>query len=130
MIEQRIGKKIKVLRKYFGLSQIELAEKIGISFQQIQKYEKGSSKISVSRLHQISEALGIPITAFFEEDAVPRLSDVSEEYGSTKRAPSTIDALSTEEINLLKLFRMTKNKRIREGILKQLQGVAELEHGK
>ena len=61
-IDKNIGKKIKRIRKALGLSQIALAERIGISFQQIQKYEKGASKISVVRLQQISEALHINIS--------------------------------------------------------------------
>ena len=77
MINKKIGLKIKQLRKGWGLSQIELAERIGISFQQIQKYEKGATRISVARLQQISEALGVNITLFFEEEQRPlKVSDV------------------------------------------------------
>ena len=130
MINKKIGQKIKLLRKHYGLSQIELAERIGISFQQIQKYEKGSSKISVSRLQQISEALAAPIMTFFEEEPSFKLSDSSRKYMPGEKPLSAIEGLSAEEINLLKLFRMTNNKKVKEGILKQLQGVAELEQGK
>ena len=129
-MEQKIGQKIKLLRKYCGLSQIELAERVGISFQQIQKYEKGISKISVSRLAQISQSLGVPITDFFEEEMVPNLSDCSKKYASGGKSPLAMSPLTTEEINLLKLFRTTQNKNVRQGILKQLRGVAEIEQRK
>ncbi len=72
MIEKKIGEKIRELRKKKGLSQIELANRIGISFQQIQKYEKGLSKISISRLYQISDALGVDINYFFQENLLAK----------------------------------------------------------
>lgn len=129
-MEQKIGQKIKLLRKYCGLTQIELAERVGISFQQIQKYEKGISKISVSRLYQISQSLGVSIADFFEEEMVPNLSDSSRPYAPGGKSISAIGPLSTEETNLLRLFRAIKNKNIRQGILKQLRGVAEIEKRK
>ena len=127
LIEQKIGKKIKLLRKYRGLSQIELAERVGISFQQIQKYEKGSSSISVNRLYQISRTLGVPAIDFFEEETAPKLSDNSGNYASGSKALFAMEALSVEEVNFLKLFRTIKNKKVRQGILKQLQGISEIE---
>lgn len=49
-----------------GVTQLQLAEKLGVTFQQVQKYEKGSNRIGASRLHQISLALDVPISFFFE----------------------------------------------------------------
>ena len=131
LIDKKIGLKIKQIRKSWGLSQSELAERIGISFQQIQKYEKGLTRISVMRLLQISEALGVHITAFFEEEeGIPRVSDFPSRYTSGGDPPETIQPFNKEEITLLKLFRRTKNRKVREGILKQLRGVIEVENQK
>jgi len=128
LIEKKIGLKIKQIRKNWGLSQSELAERIGISFQQIQKYEKGLTRISVMRLQQISKALGVNITAFFEEgEMIPKVSDLALKY-TPGGAP--FQPLNKEEITLLKLFRRTSNKKVRAGILKQLQGIVELENQK
>ena len=129
MIEVQIGKKIKNLRKFCGVSQIELAGRIGISFQQIQKYEKGSTRISVMRLHQIAEALKVPITAFFEPEAGWKLSDASGKYAPEKERHPVCESFSEEEKALVALFRGTSNRKVREGILKQLQGVSEIERG-
>ena len=131
VIEKKIGQKIRQLRKNWGFSQIELAERIGISFQQIQKYEKGSTRISVMRLQEISDALGISITSFFEEDErVPKVSDHS--FGYTPRGiyPEGFQPLRKEEIALLKLFRKVKNRKVKEGIIKQVRGLIELEKQK
>ena len=131
MIDKKIGLKIKQIRKSWGLSQIELAEKIGISFQQVQKYEKGSTMISVMRLQQISEALGVNITTFFEEGKrAPQVSDLALRYTPGGDPFETIQPLNKEEMTLLKLFRKTRNRKVREGIIKQLRGVIELENQK
>jgi transcriptional regulator with XRE-family HTH domain len=131
LLDKKIGQKIKQIRKSWGLSQIELAERIGISFQQIQKYEKGSTRISVVRLQQIAEALGVNISNFFEEGKrAPQVSDHTLRYISGGGLFETIQPLNKEEITLLKLFRKTRNRKVREGIIKQLRGIIELESQK
>ncbi len=66
-IDRSIGKKIYYLRLAKGLSRQQLAEKIGVTHQQLQKYEKGINRISVSRLTLIAQALGEAIDYFFED---------------------------------------------------------------
>jgi len=60
-----IGRKIRALRLERGLSQSGLAEGIGLTFQQVQKYEKGTNRVSAGRLQQISEQLNVPVTFFY-----------------------------------------------------------------
>jgi transcriptional regulator with XRE-family HTH domain len=128
LINKKIGQKIKQIRKIWGLSQIELAEKVGISFQQIQKYEKGSTRISVVRLQQIAEVLGVDVSDFLEErKKTSHVSDYTLRYVTRGDPLETIQALNKEEMTLLKLFRKTRNKKVREGIIKQLRGIIELE---
>ena len=66
-IDTEIGRRVRRARLSKGLTQQGLAEKIGISFQQVQKYENGSNRVSSSRLLGISGVLGVPITYFFDE---------------------------------------------------------------
>jgi len=63
--DPRIGMRIRTLRLERGLSQAELGEVLGVSFQQIQKYEKGVNRVSAGRLHRVAEALGVPVTFFY-----------------------------------------------------------------
>lgn len=127
-IDKKIGTKIKRLRKGWGMSQIELAERISISFQQIQKYEKGTTRIPVFRLQQISEALGVNITIFFEEgDQIFQVAAPTVKYGQEQRTGDTYQFLDKQDITVLSLFRKIKNKKIKEGLLKQLRGIVELE---
>jgi len=118
VIEKQIGQKIKEIRKKKGISQMGLAEKVGLSFQQIQKYEKGTSKISVSRLFQIAEALGVDIHTFFEkpQNSVSVAMEETKTYGLK---------LTPQEKELVNLFRNIDNKKVKQGILMMLRGICE-----
>lgn len=65
-IDAYVGAQIKKRRTVVGMSQTELANRLGITFQQVQKYEKGANRVGSSRLYEISEILGVPIQSFFE----------------------------------------------------------------
>ena len=114
--KKHIGKALKQYRLAAQLSQMALAEKIGISYQQLQKYENGTDNISLFRLQQICEALHIPVSSIIEvlEDAEPdKIAEDISKYG-----------LSKEERTLLDLFRRITNKDIRRGLLLELKGIA------
>jgi len=66
LIDKTVGDRIRSRRINLGLSQIDLAEKIGVRFQQVQKYEKGTNRVAASRLWQIAEALNVGVAYFFE----------------------------------------------------------------
>ena len=72
-VDVHVGKRIRHRRWMVGMTQQQLAERVGIKFQQIQKYETGMNRVSASRLWDISEALGAPVSFFFEglADGVP-----------------------------------------------------------
>lgn len=65
-VDVHVGKRIRHRRWMVGMTQQQLAEKVGIKFQQIQKYETGMNRVSASRLWDIAEALSVPINFFFE----------------------------------------------------------------
>ncbi len=65
-VDVHVGKRIRHRRWMLGMTQQQLAEKVGIKFQQIQKYETGMNRVSASRLWDISEALGVSVSFFFE----------------------------------------------------------------
>lgn len=112
--KRHIGNLIRILRKTVGLSQMELAERVGISYQQIQKYEKGASEISISRLSQIAHALNMPVSRFISDDEKTMVAESVSLYGT----------LSDDEIELLKLFRKIKNKKLKDGFLIAVKGIA------
>ena len=64
-----VGQNIRICRMQRGLSQSELAERVGLTFQQIQKYEKAANRVGASRLIQVADALGVPLATLFEGSA-------------------------------------------------------------
>jgi transcriptional regulator with XRE-family HTH domain len=74
-VDAHVGKRIRHRRWMVGMTQQQLADKVGIKFQQIQKYETGMNRVSASRLWDIADALGVQIAFFFEgltEDQIPQ----------------------------------------------------------
>jgi transcriptional regulator with XRE-family HTH domain len=65
-VDSHVGQKIRARRIFLGMSQTEVADAVGITFQQIQKYERGANRVGASRLQQISDALGVSPFYFFE----------------------------------------------------------------
>ncbi|MGX1336661.1 transcriptional regulator with XRE-family HTH domain [Bradyrhizobium japonicum] len=63
-----LGKRIRLRRVEMKISQAELGEKLGVSFQQVQKYEKGVNRVGAARLQQIATALDVPVTFFYDGD--------------------------------------------------------------
>src|SRR3954468_20842163 len=97
-VDARIGARIRARRMLLGINQTELGRSSGVTFQQIQKYEKGTNRITASRLHEIADTLDVPIGFFFE--GVPGRKAVrqgSADLASLLAAP--------EAIALLKSFR-------------------------
>ena len=65
-IDKHVGSRVRMRRMLLGMSQEKLGEALGLTFQQVQKYEKGTNRIGASRLQQISSILGVPVDFFFE----------------------------------------------------------------
>ena len=65
-VDKHVGSRIRTRRLLVGLSQEKLGEGLGITFQQVQKYERGTNRISASRLQQASRVLGVPVAYFYE----------------------------------------------------------------
>lgn len=75
-VDVHVGKRIRHRRWMIGMTQQQLADKVGIKFQQIQKYETGMNRVSASRLWDIAHAVDVPVSFFFEglhEGAMPQM---------------------------------------------------------
>lgn len=68
-IDVHVGKRVRLRRTLLGMSQEKLGEAIGLTFQQVQKYERGTNRIGSSRLYQLSQVLDIPVSYFFDDMA-------------------------------------------------------------
>jgi transcriptional regulator with XRE-family HTH domain len=121
-VDARIGARIRARRIVLGMSQTELGRSSGVTFQQIQKYEKGTNRISVSRLHQIADTLDVPIGFFFE--GVPGRNAVRK--GSADLAPLLA---GPEAIALLKAFRDIADAKVRHGLVALAKQLARRKGG-
>jgi transcriptional regulator with XRE-family HTH domain len=111
-------------RLLVGMSQEKLGELLGITFQQVQKYEKGSNRVSASRLFQISRVLGVPIQYFYDE-----LKGESEAQGFAESPGADLiaDTLqSAEGVQLARIFSETKDPEKRKAILQTARAIAGL----
>lgn len=107
-MDRAVGERIAARRSALGWSQSRLAAELGVSFQQLQKYESGLNRVSASRLHRIAVALGAPVAAFFPgqdsaaaADDAPRLNPemrgLLAAYGRIRAAPVRRAVLSIVE---------------------------------
>jgi transcriptional regulator with XRE-family HTH domain len=112
-ISLNIGQCIRQTRKSMGMSQMELGKRIGVSYQQIQKYENGKSHASVERLRQIANALDMPARDLLGTNAPP-----AEFPGA---------GLDEKELEILTLLRKIKDDSLREGITKVVQRLVNLQ---
>jgi transcriptional regulator with XRE-family HTH domain len=80
-VDVHVGKRIRHRRWLLGMTQQQLAEQVGIKFQQIQKYETGANRVSASRLYDIADTLGVAVSFFFEglPSALPQISVVPDD---------------------------------------------------
>ena len=102
-IDVHVGNRIRMRRQIVGMSQEKLGELLGITFQQVQKYEKGSNRISASRLYYAAKTLGVQVQFFFED-----LPGVDDQGGLSESNPedSVMAALmNVDGVTLAKAFR-------------------------
>lgn len=123
-INTDIAYRIKQLREMAGMSQLEFAEQIGVSYQQVQKYENGKNKVSVERLCQIAEVFKVEINYFF-----PKIEKRKKFKVFSQKDTFSLDSfLNDEERKLLRVFKQVKNAKFKRGILLQLQAICNLEN--
>ena len=115
----RIGMKIKLRRKQLGISQEKLGEMIGVTYQQIQKYEKGINKVSVERLQKIAQSLNVSLDFFLGVEK--KIKEKNKKIGETPPFYQTLSTLSSREQELIKHFRAITDEKYRLSFLSLLK---------
>ncbi len=123
-IDIHVGSRVRLRRMMLGMSQEKLGEQLGITFQQIQKYEKGTNRIGASRLQHIARVLSVPISFFFEDaPATPGGGATGVEESSS--TSYVVDFLSSSEgIQLNKAFVRIKDAHQRRRIIDLVRAMA------
>lgn len=120
--DKHVGSRVRMRRMMLGMSQEKLGDALGLTFQQVQKYEKGTNRIGASRLQQISHILQVPVSFFF--DGAPN----SMAAGSMAEAPSPAyvsDFLATSDgLALTKAFMRIKDAKLRRRIVELVEQIA------
>lgn len=126
-IDIHVGGRVRLRRMVLGMSQEKLGEQLGLTFQQVQKYEKGVNRIGAGRLFDLSHVLGVPIQ-FFYEDAPLYQHDNDHHGGFAERSGENdvVDFLSTREgLELNKAFVRISDTRVRRSLLELIRSLAD-----
>lgn len=127
-MDEHVGARLRLRRGLVGISQEKLADAIGLTFQQIQKYERGTNRISAGRLHDFARVLEVPVTYFFES-FLPGMKDVPL-AGLSDTKQEKFNALdetlysSRETLDLLKIYYSVSDARHRREILRLVRTLA------
>lgn len=115
-VDIHVGARIRLRRNMIGLSQEKLGESLGITFQQIQKYEKGMNRVGASRLQAIANILNVPVTFFFDD--MPGQSDKPRGFEEENETTYVVGFLnSSEGIQLARAFAKIGDAKIRRKVL-------------
>ena len=122
-VDQHVGNRVRMRRMMLAMSQTTLGNALGLTFQQVQKYEKGTNRIGASRLQQISRTLQVPVAFLFE--GAPSVPGTPQ---ATEMAPSlayVTDFLATSDgLALTKAFMRIKNTKLKQRIVELVKEIA------
>jgi transcriptional regulator with XRE-family HTH domain len=126
-IDKHAGKRLRIRRKVMGMSQTKLGVALGLTFQQVQKYEKGANRMGASRLQQISRILKVPVEFFFE--GVPHGNGHNDQQSEALSLQYVSDYLaSADGLQLTKAFMQIPDAGVRRSIVKLVEQIAAPEN--
>ena len=130
-IDVHVGQRLRVRRSLLGFSQEKLASLVGLTFQQIQKYERGTNRVSAGRLYELSKILDVPVTYFFEQindnnSAKAGLSDNEQDGFEAADDENFSDVMTKKEtLDLVRIYYSIENEDTRKDIVKFIKSMAE-----
>ncbi len=136
MIDAHIGARLRLRRLMLGMSQEALGERLSLTFQQVQKYEKGTNRIVASRLYELARVLDVPVQYFFdglEDDTTqPPTTGMSEDIAkapqpnaeSASVAPYLNFVSSNDGLQLNRAFLQIESEAVRRNIISMIQSIA------
>lgn len=128
-VDIHVGARVRLRRKILRLSQEKLGDELGVTFQQVQKYERGANRVGASRLWKLSEILDVPVSFFYD--------GLSTEYGGQSDSPALLSESpdqspivydfinSTDGVSLAKAILKIKNKAVRRQILELARALGD-----
>ena len=122
-VDKHVGSRVRMRRIMLGMSQEKLGEALGLTFQQVQKYEKGTNRVGASRIQQIAEILQVPVSFLFEGSPRGALGNAG--FGEDTSPPYVADFLATSEgLALTRAFTRISDPRLRRSIVDLVEQIA------
>ena len=122
-VDKHVGNRVRMRRMMLGMSQMKLGDGLGLTFQQVQKYEKGTNRISASRLQHMSSILQVPVPFFFE--GAPHAPGQHKGIGEAPAAAYVFTFLATTDgLALTKAFMRIKEPKLRRCIVDLVEEIA------
>jgi len=119
-VDRHVGSRVRMRRLMVGMSQEKLGEALGLTFQQIQKYEKGTNRIGASRIQQIADILQVPVSFLFE--GAPAVALIAEGFGIAPSPAYVSDFLATSEgLALVRAFSRIPDIKLRRAIVEMVE---------
>ena len=122
-IDLHVGGRVRMRRKMLGVSQERLAEALGLTFQQVQKYERGSNRVSASKLYEIARFLSAPVSYFFEGLSDPTAGGTDADDGSEQFVHDFL--MTSEGLELAAAFPRINQSRLRRRLLDLVRTLAD-----
>ena len=123
-IDRHVGSRVRMRRMMLSISQTKLGDALGLTFQQVQKYEKGTNRLSASKLQESANFLQVPVTFFFE--GAPSVSGTSKAKGASPSPAYVTDFLATRDgLALIKAFMRIKDAKLRRRAVNLVEEIAD-----
>ena len=116
-VDRHVGSRIRMRRMMLGMSQEKLGEALGVTFQQVQKYEKGSNRVSATRLRQIAETQGVGLDFFYEGLSSGEAPAAPGGFAEGVSARYEADVMSPDSMKLLRAFQRIPSQKIRRRLV-------------
>jgi transcriptional regulator with XRE-family HTH domain len=123
-VDTQVGSRVRLRRMLIGMSQERLGEMLGLTFQQVQKYEKGVNRVGAGRLFDVARILGVPIDYFYESVSSPLAGSRGNLAGEAS-PPAMEFVASAEGLQLSLAFMRIKDARVRKRVLDLVRSLAE-----
>jgi transcriptional regulator with XRE-family HTH domain len=122
-VDKHVGSRVRMRRLMLGLSQGKLAEGLGLTFQQVQKYEKGMNRIGASRLQHVASILQVPVAFFFE--GLPSADEPKNPAGGLSHAAVFEFLATTDGVRLARAFTRIRDAKLRRSIVDVAEQISD-----
>ncbi|THK33434.1 XRE family transcriptional regulator [Ensifer sp. MPMI2T] len=125
-VDVHVGRRIRQRRVWLDMTQVALGEAIGVTFQQVQKYEKGTNRVGASRLQQIADVLQVPVSSFFQDMPGGTEHDAGDAGNDSVLHPELMQFISKDQgLALIRAFSRIKDEKVRARVVSLVKALAD-----